>query len=102
MHAAKLDGLFAAVVFHGGGQPPLGSTACPVRAMPAYFLLGDANPAHGAAVRLRDYYRRCAQELTWELLPGAGHPSEDKALDRAKAAKILEWLEDHARRPNVS
>ena len=64
--------------------------------------LGDANPAHPAAKRLRSYYERCETELTWDLLPGANHGAEDEALDRAKAAQILDWLEAHARQPNVS
>jgi poly(3-hydroxybutyrate) depolymerase len=102
MHAQKLDRMFAAVVFHGGGQPPLTSNACPAQRMPAYFLVGDQNPAHPAAQRLRTYYERCDQELTWDLIPGANHAREDQALDRAKASRIIDWLEDHARRPNVS
>ncbi|MDB4961363.1 MAG: hypothetical protein JWP01_1362 [Myxococcales bacterium] len=102
MHAPAFDRMFAAVVIHGGGQPPLGSDACPERPLPAYFLVGDGNPAHPAAKRLRDYYQRCGQELTWDLLPGARHPQEDRALDRDKAAHILDWLTAHARRPNVS
>ena len=102
MHAPVLDRTFAAVVFHGGGQPPLTTTACPTQAMPGYFLVGDQNPAHPAAKRLRAYYERCEIELTWDLLPGAGHAREDQALDRAKAAQILDWLETHARAPSVS
>jgi poly(3-hydroxybutyrate) depolymerase len=102
MHAPELDRTFAAVVFHGGGQPPLTTDACPTREMPAYFLVGDENPAHPAAKRLRAYYERCAHALTWDLLPGANHAREDKALDATKAAEILEWLETHAREPNVS
>jgi len=102
MHAPELARTFAAVVFHGGGQPPLSTTACPAEEMPGYFLVGDANPAHPAAKRLRAYYQRCANELTWDLLPGANHGAEDTALDRAKAAQILDWLEARARQPNVS
>ena len=102
MHAQRLDRMFAAVVFHGGGQPPLGTDECPAQQMPAYFLVGDQNPAHPAAQRLRAYYLRCAQELTWDLLPGANHAREDKALDREKASRIIDWLEDHARQRNVS
>jgi poly(3-hydroxybutyrate) depolymerase len=102
MHAPAWDRMFAAVVIHGGGQAPLGSDACPERPLPAYFLVGDENPAHPAAKRLRDYYRRCGQDITWDLLPGADHSREDRALDRDKAAQIIDWLEAHARRPNVS
>ncbi|MBA3457652.1 MAG: dienelactone hydrolase family protein [Deltaproteobacteria bacterium] len=102
MHAPELDRTFAAVVFHGGGQPPLATDACPTQEMPAYFLVGDANPAHPAAKRLRSYYERCDHELTWDLLPGANHAREDEALNPSKAAKILDWLEAHARQSNVS
>lgn len=102
MHAPQLDRTFAAVVFHGGGQPPLTTEACPALEMPAYFLVGDENPAHPAAKRLRAYYERCDHEVTWDLLPGANHAREAKALDRAKASRILDWLEAHPRRPNVS
>jgi len=102
MHAPALDPMFAGLVFHGGGQPPLTTKACPAQALPAYFLVGDGNPAHPAAVRLRDYFKRCEQEITWDLLPGANHAREDEALDRAKAVEILEWLEAKARQPNVS
>ncbi len=102
MHAPVLDRTFAGVVFHGGGQPPLTTDACPDQKMPAYFLVGDENPAHPAARRLRAYYERCEIELTWDLLPGANHAAEDRSLDRAKAAEILDWLETHARAPDVS
>lgn len=93
MNAHRLSG-FAAVVFHGGGQPPLGNVDdCPGSALPAYFLVGDGNPAHGAAVRLKTYLEKCGQELSWDLLPGAGHGAEAKALDHEKAHAILAWLE---------
>ncbi len=102
MHAQKWDRTFAAVVFHGGGQPPsINRDECP-RSLPAYFLVGDANPAHPAAKRLRDYYQGCEAEHVWDLMPGANHKMEDDALDTSKANRILDWLEAHKRQPNIS
>ncbi len=101
-HAPAWDRMFAAVVFHGGGQPPsLSKDACP-QALPAYFLVGDKNPAHPAAVRLRAYFQKCDAEHVWDLVPGANHAMEDEALDRAKADRILDWLAAHARQPELS
>jgi poly(3-hydroxybutyrate) depolymerase len=97
MKAPEWEHRFAAVVFHGGGQPPRDGDACP-RHLPAYFLVGNENPAHGAARRLRDYWKSCGQELQWDLIDGANHADEAAALDTAKAMHILGWL-DHRRRP---
>ena len=63
---------------------------CPDRALPVYFLVGDKNPAHGGSQRLRDYVRRCDQEMQWDLLPGANHPKEDAALTPEKADELRE------------
>jgi hypothetical protein len=103
-HAQAWAPPIAAVVFHGGGQPPHGGTdaACPASGPPAYFLVGDANPAHPAARRLRAYYERCGLEYEWDLQPGANHAAEDAALDAAKANAILDWLEAHARPPAIA
>ena len=100
MMAPQWQRRFAAVVFHGGGQPPTGDE-CP-RDLPAYFLVGNKNPAHPAAVRLRDYWNKCGVEHEWDLVDGADHAKEDAALDTPKAIKILEWLDRRARPPLVS
>lgn len=92
---------FAAVVIHGGGQPPNDNTSCPNAELPAYFLVGDKNPAHSAAVRLRGYLEGCREELVWSLVPGADHAAEDAALDRRKADEILDWLEERTREPRL-
>jgi poly(3-hydroxybutyrate) depolymerase len=101
MNAVSWPRRFAAVVFHGGGQPPDGD-GCPTRELPAYFLVGDRNPAHPAAKRLRGYFERCRQELRWDLIEDANHAQEDAALDRRKATAILDWLEDRSRARQVS
>ncbi len=101
MNATSWPRGFAAVVFHGGGQPPAGE-ACPPRALPAYFLVGDRNPAHPATQRLRSYLEQCRQEVTWDLIDGGDHAREEAALDDRKAAQILDWLRARARTPKVS
>jgi poly(3-hydroxybutyrate) depolymerase len=96
MHAAAWPKRFAAAVIHGGGQPPAGD-ACPAH-LPAYFLVGDRNPAHPAAKRLRSYLQDCGQRVVWDLVEGADHGDEEAALDASKARKILGWLDRHARK----
>ena len=88
--------MFAAVVIHGGGVPPR-SRECLDRPFPAYFLVGDRNPGHGAARRLRSYFDACQQAVNWDLQPGANHKEEDAALTRDKADAILRWLETRRR-----
>jgi poly(3-hydroxybutyrate) depolymerase len=91
MHAPAWARTFAGVVIHGGGVAPK-TDACPDR-LPVYFLVGDQNPAHQGSVDLRDYFRRCNQDVTWDLLRGAAHPDEKAALTAAKGRTILAWLE---------
>lgn len=101
MHAQEWPQMFAAVVIHGGGVPPR-EDDCPDRRFPAYFLVGDKNPAHGGAKRLRSYFDRCGQEVIWDLIPGANHPKEDEALTPEKADQILRWLDERRRNDVVS
>jgi poly(3-hydroxybutyrate) depolymerase len=96
MNAAAWPSEFAAIVIHGGGQPP-GGDACPSH-LPAYFLVGDRNPSFPAAVRLRAYLETCGQEVRWDLVEGARHDGEVDALDASKARKILGWLDEHRRK----
>jgi predicted esterase len=86
----ELEGSFAALVVHGGGMPPAIATCPDVRA-PVYFLVGDGNPLHQLAVRLRQHYDGCGNEVVWTLLPGGSHEDERRALPRYREA-ILDWL----------
>ena len=88
--------MFAALVIHGGGHEPY-DDACPQRALPAYFLVGDKNPLHPLMKDLRSYFDRCKQEAVWDLVSGGDHDREDRALDAKKAQSILEWLAGHHR-----
>ena len=91
MRAMAWSSVFAGVVFHGGGQAPTGE-GCPAPALPAYFLVGDANPLHALAVDLRAWFDGCAQEVTWDLIKRGDHDKEERALTKTKALAILDWL----------
>jgi len=80
---------FAAFVFHGGGYPP-GATCADPKA-PTYFLTGDRNPLHAHVGQLRDHYTACGNEVVWNVVKGADHDGEWKALD-AHGGAIFEWL----------
>ena len=100
-HLHEWPHMFAAIVIHGGGVPPRGGD-CPERPVPAYFLVGDKNPGHGAVKRLRAYLEACAQEVRWDLLAGANHRKEDAALTADKADQILRWLANQRRSDAVA
>ncbi len=90
LRAPELAPMFAAVVYHGGGIPWPGQ-GCEGKRLPSYFLVGDGNPLHGLAVRLRDEHLACHDDVTWKLVPGADHDREWKAL-ATNAGTILDWL----------
>ena len=87
-HLQEWPSMFAAAVIHGGGVPPR-AMGCPDRSFAMYFLVGDRNPDHDYAKRLRRFAQVCHQAVTWDLLPGADHAKEDAALTPAKADRIL-------------
>ena len=69
--------------------------ACPDTApsyLAAYFLVGDRNPNFALAKGLRAYLDGCQADVVWDLVKGADHAHEEKALTRAKANKVLDWL----------
>jgi len=100
-HLHEWPRMFAAVVIHGGGVPPL-DEECLAGSLPAYFLVGDRNPAYGSSKRLRAFFESCEQTVRWDLLPGANHHDEDTALTQAKADQILRWLANHRRADAVA
>lgn len=87
---------FAALVVHGGGMAPA-SADCPEHALPVYFLVGDRNPLHELAKRLRVYFDGCKQDVVWDLVKGADHEKEEAALTPKKAEAILGWLAERKR-----
>jgi predicted esterase len=93
--AQAFQAAFAAIVVHGGGMPPE-DPACAETATPVYFLVGDKNPLHHLAVRLRDHFAACKSDVRWDLVAGADHPAEWGALPRHGNA-IVDWLVAHPR-----
>jgi hypothetical protein len=93
LRAPELQRTFSALVYHGGGVPPPVSAGCgpELSARPVFFLVGDNNPLHALAVRLRDHHERCSDDVTWRLVPGADHAAEWKAL-ATDGARATEWL----------
>jgi poly(3-hydroxybutyrate) depolymerase len=92
-HVQAWEGTFAALVIHGGGRGP-DDAAC-VKHLPTFFLVGDRNPLHELAVRLKKYFEHCKQEVVWDLVEKGAHEAERKALTKKKAAEILHWLLAH-------
>lgn len=97
MRAIAWPDTFAAIVIHGGGQPPWDEAACPANPLPAYFFVGNKNPLHHLAQGLRAYLERCKQEVKWDVIDGAAHAGERRALTKRKAIAILDWLASRRR-----
>lgn len=93
MRSTAWSQTFAAIVIHGGGMRPSDDACGPV---PMYFLVGDKNPLHHLAVGLRQYAEGCNAETRWDLVRGAAHAGEARALTTKKAQTVLEWLRAHA------
>ena len=86
----EIERMFSAIVIHGGGiRPAFASCSNPQASV--YFLVGDANPLHNLAVQLRDYYVGCGHDLSWNLLQGATHDGERRALG-SRIEGIFDWL----------
>ena len=86
----ELEQTFAAIVIHGGGMAPQ-EPVCSDTKSSVYFLAGDKNPLHALAVQLRRHYEQCGNEVVWDLVPGAEHPAEWKALT-THGGTVLDWL----------
>lgn len=86
-----LETRFTALVMMGGGVPPADARCSESRAR-VYFLVGDSNPLHPLARRLREHYDACGQEVVWRLLRGADHPGEWAAA-RRMVGPMFDWLE---------
>jgi poly(3-hydroxybutyrate) depolymerase len=91
----KFSKTFAAIVIHGGGMPPNDPT-CTTEKTPVYFLVGDKNPFHQLAKRLRDHYTSCGSDVTWDLLRGAEHDVEWSSLT-THGRTVVDWLVAHPR-----
>jgi pimeloyl-ACP methyl ester carboxylesterase len=96
-HYARLGERYAAVIFAGGGMPPV-PDACSSCAPPVYFLVGDKNPLHHLARGLKDSVAACTKDITWDLLPGKDHAGEWRALNaKGQVASLVDWLAKHPR-----
>lgn len=93
---------FTALVFAGGGIPP--RIGCGAVRHPSYFLVGDHNPLHHLAAGLRAALAQCAEPLEWQLLPGADHGGERRALaSLPRLRTMVDWLMAQApRTPSVA
>lgn len=91
------------VAFLGGGMAPASPSCEPAAARPTYFLVGDKNPYHGLAKELRAAAERCGYAVSWNLLPGADHAGEWRAVSsRDRMGALLDFIVAHPRTPAVA
>lgn len=89
----ELGAEYNVVAFLGGGMAPASPTCDPGAARPAYFLVGDKNPYHGLAKELRAAAERCGYAVSWNLLPGADHAGEWRAVSsRDRMGALLDFI----------
>lgn len=87
---------FAAAVFVAGGVPYVQS--CPARKLPAFFLLGAADPRYlsGQPTQVQHVLASCGSETKVVVVPGAGHQESIESLrTRGYASRIATWLLAH-------
>jgi MYXO-CTERM domain-containing protein len=89
----ELGAEYNVVAFLGGGMAPAITGCEPSAARPAYFLVGDKNPYHGLAKELRAAADRCGYAVSWNLLPGADHAGEWRAVSsRDRMGALLDFI----------
>ena len=92
-YAARHAGRFAGAAFVAGGVPY--TSACPARALPAFFLAGDHDfrTASGQPEQVRSLLARCGSPTAEIVALDADHQGTIMSLQtQAYAGRILGWL----------
>lgn len=99
----ELGAEYSIVAFLGGGMAPAAGTCESAAARPVYFLVGDKNPYHGLAKDLRAAAERCGYAVSWNLLPGADHAGEWRAVSsRERMGALFDFVAAHPRAATVA
>lgn len=94
----ELGDHYSAAVLAGGGMPAPRCADSGAR-LPVLLIQGDRNPMHHLTVALHEHLLACEHEVSWNLLRGADHGAEWKALTRSSMQRrIFELLDAHPRR----
>lgn len=88
---------FSAAAFLAGGVPYY--TRCPAAPLPAYFLLGAADPRYlsGQPGQVESVLRSCGSETYVDTVPNADHQATLATLWSGKAQTLVDWLLKHRR-----